>query len=190
MNVDCSNGTIFYDAIEFIRNSSPLNVLFDFQDRCTCAKDYIMSQELDDCIRYSESGKTTKQLFLIFSSFSYFCFLIEHTFRCHQLASLWNLLTDDTRERVSLDVAKDYGIVKYHVVEPLRSTFYPSHRFLLCFYLFQSYPVNRVNKKGTRDRHTCDQRQRTDNGIRIHITSTKFKYLFSGFKYVKFYYYY
>ncbi|KAF7383047.1 hypothetical protein HZH68_014896 [Vespula germanica] len=67
MNVDCSNGTIFYDAIEFIRNSSPLNILFDFQDRCTCAKDYIMSQELDDCIRYSESGATSWRACGIFS---------------------------------------------------------------------------------------------------------------------------
>nr|XP_050866035.1 uncharacterized protein LOC127071143 [Vespula vulgaris] len=43
MNVDCSN------------------------DRCTCAKDYIMSQELDDCIRYSESGATSWRACGIFS---------------------------------------------------------------------------------------------------------------------------
>ncbi|XP_035727485.1 prion-like-(Q/N-rich) domain-bearing protein 25 isoform X1 [Vespa mandarinia] len=43
MNVDCSN------------------------DRCTCAENYIMSQELDDCIRYSESGATSWQAYGIFS---------------------------------------------------------------------------------------------------------------------------
>lgn len=73
-----------------------------------------MSQELDDCIRYSESGKTTNILFFSFRLIVslYFFLLIDYIFRCHQLASLWNLLADNIRKRVSLDDAKDYGIVK------------------------------------------------------------------------------
>lgn len=50
--------------------------------------------------------------------------------------------------------------------------------------------MDRVNKEGTCDRRTYNQRQQTDNGIRIHIISTKFEYLFSELEYVEFSYYY
>ncbi|KAI4482300.1 hypothetical protein M0804_008851 [Polistes exclamans] len=47
-------------------NSTDLMKVDCLNDRCTCAKDYIMSQELDDCIRYSESGATSLQTYRIF----------------------------------------------------------------------------------------------------------------------------
>ncbi|KAK2581568.1 hypothetical protein KPH14_002078 [Odynerus spinipes] len=44
----------------------PMNVQC-LEGTCTCAKDYIMSTELGDCIRYSESGATNWQAYGILS---------------------------------------------------------------------------------------------------------------------------
>ncbi|KAL2713463.1 prion-like-(Q/N-rich) domain-bearing protein 25 isoform X2, partial [Vespula squamosa] len=96
MNVDCSNGTyfnnVYYDAIETsfeIVCLSTTHSLFRF------LRSLYLCQGLHNVARIGRLHSIQRKW-------------------CQRSASLWNLLADDIRKRVSLDIAKDYGIVKYH----------------------------------------------------------------------------
>lgn len=51
MNVDCINGMFLMKL-----HKKEIRMRIFFLGICVCAKDYIMTEELHDCIRYSDNG--------------------------------------------------------------------------------------------------------------------------------------
>lgn len=60
VNIDCLNGNKFFYIIIFIIKTIFIhNLNYDLliTGKCSCAQDYILTEDNTDCIRYSENGK-------------------------------------------------------------------------------------------------------------------------------------